>query len=365
MHSASLTGGTKIPELTSLQAISFSGPYMRVMGVTDIFTEVTINQSCDPVAGELPICGTNNDATLDYIDHYIAEFNMTDKSLNWSTLLGGFTDESAELALYRYYENLFQWHGIERVMDIESDENGSFFVMGIAEQLGEGMTSSFPTVPAQFPEPPAATMYYKEYDPDMGNNQSEVVLATYTADHELTWCSMFGAQFSSVNEVLDYYYQHFGSDIGASIVLVQGQALYLVGSTGGSEFDQRCPFVDVSYCEPDDPIINDVTDRYDGLIARFDMRHITIGIPESPSATNGTLLLYPDPAEDVLTISLGREPGPGSRLTIIDVVGREVATGIFTPAEAIQVHTLANGWYTVVLRDSVTNTVSIGRFIKT
>lgn len=192
-------------------------------------------------------------------------------------------------------------------------------------------------------------------------------MTLYRHTHERIWCSTYGASFthipSSPPDFSDWFYLSRGCDFGHDIVWVDGEVLYLVGTTGGYNFEFECPFPGTSYCETTFAPLLDGADDFDGMIARFDLRDVNIGIQEA-GLLNGSMLVHPSPTNGQLYLRAPAWAPPGTLLHVYDATGRMVMTWPLIPDKALSVEHFASGTYTLVLRNRQTGQVAQGRFIK-
>ncbi len=348
--------GTHLNGTTDMQAVSFGKDHVRAMGLTGLSPGVNIEETCEAVSGSLSVCGGNTD--LDYIAHYLVAFDMQTYGMGWSTILNGFTDASADVAVFLYPAQAL--HAANRMMDIKTNANDHFMIMGMVAQLGPGMISSFPTQPLW-------GMYHKPFNINMGYEQNEVLLALYSNTHEQQWCSMFGSYFEHLGAASsDSYLLSRGLDYGHDLVWVDGDVLYLVGSTGGVNFDRQCPYFPVpSYCELIELPLFAAGDTFDGMIARFDMSTIVVGIPTEGEIKGITpLILHPNPAGDVLYITITDNAYNAGSVVVLDATGRTVLRTVHVRGMPISVRELATGAYTLVLFDDRGAGQIQGRFIR-
>lgn len=342
------TWGTHVNGTINLQAVSLGKNDVRVMGLTEDGWNANATNTCAAVPGALSICG--GDDEIEYFEHYIAEFSLATHALDWSTVQGGLIDGTAYTAADRYYEAIWLLHDMYRYMDIRTDGDDHFMVMGMVAQAGEGMISDYPTVPY-------AGMYHKPYDAAMGNEQTDVFISIYTPDHVLLWSTMFGSSFqhvvSSPAGFEDWYWLNRGCDFGHDIVWVEDEVLYLVGTTGGYNYDRQCPYPSPgpSYCELTAGPLNDAVDAFDGMIARFDLREIGIGMRERQFGAGGSLLTYPSPVQDHLNLKAPDWADGNCIVLVVDATGRNVLTFPYSKNSVIDVADLAGGTYTVMLRN--------------
>ena len=349
--------GTHIHGITDLQAVSFAKDQVRVMGKTRDWLAADAISSCDAVPGSLSICGGST--TINFIGHYLGEFDLDGLDLVWSTIESGVTDASAPTAVDRYLL-LTTLHDMYRFMDLKTNGDDDFVAMGIVAHVGEGVPCSYPTQPLW-------GMYHKPYDANQGNEQTEVVLTLYRHTHERIWCSTYGSSFPHIVSAPagyeDWFFLSRGSDYGHDIVWVDGEVLYLVGTTGGYNFDFQCPYPGTSYCETTYAPLLDGADDFDGMIARFDLQNVTIGLRE-PDAIADQLVVSPSPASNQILIRAPTWSQAGCDAVILDATGRVVLKWRHQQNVPVDVTGLANGSYSVVLRARASLKSTTGRFIK-
>lgn len=110
--------------------------------------------------------------------------------------------------------------------------------------------------------------------------------------------------------------------------------------------------------------LNDVVDSFDGMIARFDLRDLSIGVQESNSPTDLIIVAYPSPATDQLIVRAPSWAIQSCELLIIDATGRVVLRNPYQQGTPIPVDRLASGAYSLTLRQLHTGVLASGRFIR-
>ncbi len=168
---------------------------------------------------------------------------------------------------------------------------------------------------------------------------------------------------SSPEDFADCFYLSRGCDYGHDIVWVDGEVLYLVGTTGGYNFDFQCPFPGTSYCETTFAPLLDGADDFDGMIARFDLRDVHIGITESALPSH-ILRAYPSPASDHIMIDGPAWVNSGCELDVVDAIGRVVLHVQNHRGNPVSVKELADGSYSLILRAPLHGYSATARFIK-
>jgi hypothetical protein len=351
--------GTHIDGTADLQAVSFAKDEVRVMGRTKEYFNTTVVNSCDPEPGSLSICNGSNE--LFYVAHYIGEFDLQGLDLLWSTLENGTTDGSCYVSNDRY--SVAFPFGMYRYMDMRTNDDDDFLVMGQVAHRGPETICDFPTQELW-------GMYYKPYDQNQGNDQNEVFMALYRHTHERIWCSMFGSSFphitSSPPHFMDWDQLNRGCDYPHDILWADGEVIYLVGTTGGHDFDRQCPypFPGPSYCELTAAGLVFNADQFDGMIARFNMRDIGIGIPEARIDGVGGLIVRPSATDGHIMLTAPNWVTSQCVVVIHDEQGREVLRQRFVPNKPIDVSGLARASYVVRLADPHSGNNVVGRFIR-
>ncbi len=208
-------------------------------------------------------------------------------------------------------------------------------------------------------------MYYLEMDPDMGEMQNPIFMTLYSNEHQVLWSTMFGSEFDHIDEWTDGFQLNRGLDFGVNLIWVEGEVLYLVGTTGGYNYERECPYPapGPSYCELTEGPLSDGVDAFDGMIARFDMRDILIGLQEF-ARSGSDLLVFPSPAKEYITIQAPGSISAGSTLQIFDPIGKLVLQTQYTPAAPIGIGHLAEGVYAIRITDKRSGVVHSGRFVR-
>jgi hypothetical protein len=306
----------------------------------------------------LSICGGDDELLI--IDHYLADFNAITKALKWSTLIGGFTDAGMVEAIERY--EMFVPFGINRYMDLESNAQNAILAMGTFSKPAEGGT--------WFNTMEGFGMYNQPYYEPMGWDQSEIYLSLYDASHNEVWTTTFGSHFDHINSdppgFADWDMLHHGCDFGHGLVWVDGEVLYLVGTTGGQNLFRECPFPPPgpSYCELADPPFDGWIDGVDGLIVRFDMRDLEVGLTETADAMSGILSAHPSPTSGILTVTLHGANEHPITLRVIDATGRTILLNPNWRTGSIDVSALASGAYSILATNGTTGATYHARFVK-
>jgi hypothetical protein len=344
--------GTHLHGTVDAQAIQFTKDNrVRVAGVLPkLPTSEFVVASCLPVSGFFSVC--DGDPTTDYIANYLALFDTDGYTLEWSTILGDYVDARHNLVSDLYWGHLL---GTDRYMDMVGDAEDNYILATTVANL----TSSDPSENAL---QQASGMYYKAWDPGAGNEQSDVVLYMHDVGNQLLWSSAFGASFPHMGEFFDANFVDRGSDLAHSLVWNDGEVLYLVGSSGGNDFDRQCPFPDQSYCELNAGPMDGITEQYDGMIARFDMRTIGVGVaePTPPSV----LVVYPSPSAEHIRVSGPDWLNAGCSVRITDVSGRVASEHMLGRDVTIPVYHLAAGSYTLQVAHTALSRTVVTRFIK-
>jgi hypothetical protein len=104
-------------------------------------------------------------------------------------------------------------------------------------------------------------------------------------------------------------------------------------------------------------------DQYDGMIVRFDMRTIGVGVAEAlPPSSN--LVVFPSPAADHIRLSGPEWMNAACSVRITDVSGRIVLEQLIGSDSAIPVRGLAAGSYLIQVTQAATSYAVSNRFIK-
>lgn len=321
---------------------------------------------CNAVPGYLSICDPGSSAytqtEVRLKDEYFAEFDMPDAQMIWSTTYGGWTWEAADYTV-ELPEAHYQTHPfpIHRFGDLVFDGDGNLFTLGIIEQ------SSYPAVAdtVSYPTLGAYGFYQKAWEDTMGNNQTEVSLKCFLADRSLYWSTTFGAWFThrTPDPWEDQTWLPLGCDWGTDLELVEGKALYWVGSSGGVDFDDACPYPGTSWCEPTLPFGSDL-DFSHGFAARMNMDGVHVGIPEHPIPISATgAWCYPDPVDQQLTLVIEGHIASQRAVRVFDAIGRLVLAATTTTTGQLRTDMLNTGCYQLVVLKDGSPEVAI-RFIK-
>jgi len=105
--------------------------------------------------------------------------------------------------------------------------------------------------------------------------------------------------------------------------LVQDEALYWAGTTGGWGYDDRCPYPG-SYCEGT-LAFGEPNDQGDAFVARMGVQNLNVSVVEATN-DSATMLAWPNPVTDAIQVSV---PGfdKGYRLILLNELGQLVVRG--------------------------------------
>jgi hypothetical protein len=252
-----------------------------------------------------------------YYDHYLAEFQLPNGEMLWGTFFGGAGDESADWAVYRY-PNVHPF-GTEKLYDLACDEEGNLFMLGMMAQIDQ-------FTPATFPTEDAPPFYYQPYNQADGNKQSSIVVACFV-EHSRFWATTFGSRFDHIglpeNDLQDEQKLGYGADYGHNIAIVEGEAVYWAGSTGGWDFDDRCPYPGTSYCELSIPFGSPFGDPSDAFVARMSLVGLEVGVNEGAGGAVDQMVLWPNPATNVCQVSFSAFTSD-MHVVVTDAMGRVV-----------------------------------------
>jgi hypothetical protein len=325
VSSGVLHWATNIQGLNSLQASVVDDSSLVVMGFTrnyliDVDGPLPISNGCSDVPGVVSICDPGGNSYTDNVDidgdHYIGEFMLTSGQLIWSTLVGDGMQEQAYTAFDQFSTvNQINPFGLYRFCDLEVDATHHLYAMGITAQAGDVQ------YPGSYPTPNAPPFYNKAYYANAGESQSDVTLHGFNADRSMFWGSQFGAYFDhlTTGPNADYYMCLYGSDFGSDLVLVEGECLYWVGSTGAQLFPWQCPYPGTSYCEPF--LTAAPINAVQGCVTRMNLVGVGVGVGEV-SGSSANVAAYPNPATDQLFIRYQGMVLERGRLTVFDAQGK-------------------------------------------
>ena len=159
---------------------------------------------CSPEAGAFPVCKNGNyiynqtwNNGNNGFDGFIAEFDRENKSLLWSTLLGG--------------------NGNDYILDIKSDQGKSLVFCGKTHSTAFPATTGSPQLPnrnGQFPlSNPGNGAYFQSRKNAISDPDGFV--GSFSVKRELTWNTLFGGE---------------GGDAFVSVETTPG-SIYVLGST--------------------------------------------------------------------------------------------------------------------------------------
>ena len=240
------------------------------------------------------------------------------------------------------------------------DNDGNVYGLGIMEQ---GLANN----PHDFPTQSAWGYFNKDYDPNTGNDQTDVTLTCFKANRTLFWASTYGSRFdhigNSTDYTSDYPFRFEGCDWGHDLVLIDGQALYWVGSTGGTDLDIACPGATLSWCEDQLPYAHG-GDLYHGFVARMNLSGLSIGVVEGVTPSGSGLLCFPSVSnESVIFIADGTAVTKGT-VRMYDALGKRVIDAALDVQGSLSIASLAQGSYQALVFDLNARLLGTVRFVK-
>jgi len=336
---------------------------LTVMGFTTY--EPPTSNSCSPTAGVLNICDPGNgayiDSTVEFYDHYYADFNVPTGTMLWSTVHGEDADDAATFTDTIEYAS-WQYHPfrVHRYADLEIDADGNRYGLGIVEQ-------SLSHTPHHFPTVPAYGFFNKDFDPNTGDDQTDVTLSCFKNDRTRYWSSTYGSRFDHIGDTTnitsDVAFRFEGCDWGHDLVLIENEALYWVGTTGGTDLDHACPPSTLAWCEDQLPYAHG-GDVYNGFVARMNLSGLNIGIDEGTGTAGPTIVCYPNPAADALYFAYNGAALMRGTVKIYDALGKVVVNDHTGNEGAVTIGHLATGTYHALLFDSRARYLGSVRFAK-
>ncbi len=365
-----LRWSTNVQKLNSLQNIAERNNNVLVLGYSHHTNYWIYNgggdeplnspavASCIAVPGAVSICdpgsGAYTDAQALGGDTYVAEFNPVLGTLLWSTFIGDGSEELPAIASYQWAGVAYEFFGFRKYQDLAVDALDNFYVMST--------TSKLPVEPSSYPTLPAAPFYYKAIDNTVGDDQSDITLHCFRANRSLYWATIFGAFAPHVPlpPDWDYYYLSDGCDLGASLALVDHEALYWTGTTGNDRFPTQCPYPGTSYCEP---FATSNVQNWQGFATRMNLQDINIGLEEVVGSASA-ISCWPNPVTDVVAFHFQGLPTENGNVRVFDPTGRLVMELPLNNGKT-SLGTLAPGYYNAVVLDSHNRLLGTTPLIKT
>ncbi|QQR85815.1 MAG: T9SS type A sorting domain-containing protein [Flavobacteriales bacterium] len=357
--------GSTIHGLRALHAVAVNDPLDQatVMGYTTEEPLVTLD--CLPSAGELNICDPANgefiDDEVELWDQYYADIHIPSSTMEWSTTYG---NEANDAATFMELDEYMAWQNhpfpINRFGDLEMTGNGTVYGLGIMEQ---GLANN----PHDFPTEYAWGFFNKDFDTNTGNDQTDVTLLGFDADRHLIWASVYGSRYDHIggpnDNNSDLVYRFEGCDWGHDLVLLDNEALYWVGTTGGTDLDRACPGATLSWCEDQLPYAHG-GDIYHGFVARMNLTGLSIGVDDEPVATVSGLVCFPTTSNDRVTFLHNGEVLQGHDLVVYDALGKVVRSEKLDAHGSLSVASLAQGSYSATVFDAKALYLGSVRFVK-
>lgn len=376
------------------------------------------SDACTAAAGdvELPLCGSGNQflqtglnsnntqGVLVPEDGFIAQFDLTTRTLVWSTYFGG--------------------PGSDGIMDIASNGGGDLYMVGYSASSSYSSITCGPTDAAPgFPSCPGGFGSYYNAAP-----AGRKFFIAHFNGNTLKWCTRFGDthQFNyedsqlrvttdehgrplvfgssvytnagftqpleptilsntynrlthndvaagpkadcfvglfSDSDALLYatYFGGIGNDLAGAIEAFEGR-IYIGGSVyAGMNFPTHEPVI-AGHNPYLDAVPAATANVPDAFLAQLKY-DFTIGLEEQHVFESEGLLLYPNPTNGLISVALPSDLSMGT-LEVADGLGRLVLQHSFrgTGKQVIDLSRVANGSYTVTLRSS--SGVKVGRVIK-
>ena len=345
-----LRWGTNLHQVIRLEAVTAYKDRIVVMGLTH-YNAPTSN-TCAAANGLLSICTPGDEYMDDVVttwDNYFADFVMPNGDLKWSTCYGDqggmgamYEEEYAGIHLFNAQQH--QPFQIHRLSDLEVDADENIYALGLFQHWQWGLDDHVGTVPA-------FGLYNQDWNPLTGQDQTDISLFVFSKKRELMWMSLFGGGFDQVDTQdffgFDYAWQHKGCDFGQDLVLVRGEALYWVGTSGGVALPEQCPYPQTSWCESSLVNVGDNLDYWQGFMTRMNLRGVTIGV-EDLANTGSVLSCYPNPATEMLQLWVPPTVDRNAQLVIVDALGRAVLHQPLGSGQ-VRIDQLATGVYSALL----------------
>lgn len=221
--------------------VAFNGDQkLFIAGVTSVEESESTTLTCTSAGtGLIPICDPGNNAYVTSNDPregvWIAEFDLDDCALLWSTFLGSDGYESHEYLVSEHYNewsllNLYRW------IDVTTDVNGRLFVTGL-------------TTPWQEPEGTFNTLVYpgyytQDYYVEL-SGQFDPFIVGFTENRERYWATLFGGGINNT----DPFWEDSGSEWIREIH-VRDDKLFTYGTAHYVCQPFECPTIPVdSWCQ--------------------------------------------------------------------------------------------------------------------
>lgn len=264
-------------------------------------------------------------------DIYLARFT-SDEKLEWATFYGGRTDEN-NLPPFTYRKS----------PKIVCDNYNNIFLAGSA-----GIDLPY----NDFPSCPHINFYNQSTIASTSlNSSSDAFLLWFDPANQLKWATLYGGDESG----------GYGNDV-ASALTVYKNYVYITGFAESSTFPYYCPpaISGIPYC---DSILDGSQDAF---IARFNLKNYQEEIHENPS-TNNSFSVYPNPANDNVTLQINGVGIKSFKVSIYDAIGQLIYnTGIskisLPISRNINIQNYPPGIYMIVV--SLDNKILSNRIIK-
>lgn len=184
MNWSTYFGGSSNESLTAL-SVDNTAQKLYVAGNVSYLSGNSLSVSCAPPsnADNFPLCsGSGNryfqSAPAGWRDGFIAEFDLTNRQLSWSTLFGGPADDE-----------------VLDILKVNANGFSSLYLCGQTTSNGAGSNFTSPITspaPNSFPlAQPASSAYFKSAK---GTTGSDGFICRFDDNNALSWSTLFGGQ---------------------------------------------------------------------------------------------------------------------------------------------------------------------------
>ncbi|UPT67634.1 MAG: T9SS type A sorting domain-containing protein [Sphingobacteriales bacterium JAD_PAG50586_3] len=338
---------TNVNYVSELQTITAIENYIYTAGITN--QAGTAVSKCVPDNDSLSVCHplvSDSSSANGYV--YLMKFAVpTNHSLTWSTLVPYLDDTkllSAPTALIAEPE--------EKFLDLAVDQANNLYVAAFSNYLYLNVLPST-----------LSGMYYQDLKGNVIGDTvfADAVLMSYDNMNRKSWESYFGGglQYSTINNVL---VQPMYCDAPSALATYGNQYLYFAGYSGGSS---SFPYMDYNSSSSLDYYQEHQGFDYDAFVSRFSLKSIGVGIQEMEQPDKNGVVLFPNPATNIIYLSDTKFDGEGVSIKVLDITGRVVIDETRKSTSSlidIDVSSLSSGTYIVqLLSDKFSYS---GKFVK-
>ncbi len=365
-----LEWSTNFNNVNNFQTVTSTNNYVYLVGITG--ASGTTSSNCLPIntpfTYTVPVCDFSNYhySTTDGGNLYIVKFDPS-RALQWSTLYPGLSDIDASF-IGAILEGSGEPVFYPKYIDATTDGYDNLYIVCATDG---GFSTQTSTPAGMYMQEPLYNSLYNEF----GGTSTlgvlpDAALLSFDINDNLVWATLFGV--TADNGSTSFMYPMY-CDFGTAIATYQNKDLYIVGYSGGSNWDGSSTVPHFPFADPHYGAYyyygqnsNELHGNYDAFIARFGLDIIGVGIKEITYKKRSDLFIYPNPTQDILQVAIDQSLKGNTIVEVINVKGQVEISQRFNDLRdifSLDISTLPDGNY--ILRINNQNKkIGTAKFIK-